>query len=205
MSFDLLQTLRLEDGRCRHLDAHLQRMAVAAAHFGRPWPGDEARRALDALAQACPLGVWRVRLLLDAQSRVSAQVHAFADVAAPVRVRLAAAPLRVDDMDFVRFKTTRRAHYDAFAPADAAVFDTLLWNERRELTEFTRGSVAVRIGGRWLTPPLHCGLLDGVGRRVALDGGEVEEAVIPLADLERAEGLAFVNSLRGWLTATLVR
>ncbi|MBI4757401.1 MAG: aminotransferase class IV, partial [Betaproteobacteria bacterium] len=123
--------------------------------------------------------------------------------AARRRVVLAAAPID-GDSDFVRFKTTRRGHYEALACKDDDVFDTLLWNERGELTEFTRGNVAVRLDGRWLTPPLSCGLLDGVGRARALRAGRLAEAVIRCEDLRRAQGLAFINSLRGWLEVELV-
>jgi para-aminobenzoate synthetase/4-amino-4-deoxychorismate lyase len=104
----------------------------------------------------------------------------------------------------VRFKTTRRAHYDAFAPQVPGVFDTLLWNPQGELTECTRGNVAVQLDGRWVTPPLHCGLLDGIGRALALSEERMEEAVVRVEDLSRATGLAFVNSLRGWLPAVLI-
>jgi para-aminobenzoate synthetase/4-amino-4-deoxychorismate lyase len=120
-----------------------------------------------------------------------------------VRVQLARSALPGADGEFVRFKTTHRAGYDAFAPADPDVFDTLLWNERGELTEFTRGNVALRIEGRWLTPALRCGLLPGVARARLLHEGTLQEAVLGREDLERAEGLAFFNSLRGWLAATL--
>ena len=82
------------------------------------------------------------------------------------------------------------------------MFDTLLWNTRGELTEFTRGNVALKLGGRWLTPPLASGLLDGVGRAAALRDGLLQEAVLRVDDLRQAEGLAFVNSLRGWIEVT---
>jgi para-aminobenzoate synthetase/4-amino-4-deoxychorismate lyase len=104
----------------------------------------------------------------------------------------------------VRFKTTRRVHYDAFAPRVPGVFDTLLWNWQGELTECTRGNVAVQLDGRWVTPPLPCGLLDGIGRARCLREGRLVEAVVRVDDLPRATGLAFVNSLRGWLEAVLV-
>jgi para-aminobenzoate synthetase/4-amino-4-deoxychorismate lyase len=73
------------------------------------------------------------------------------------------------------------------------------------LTEFTRGNVAVLMDGQWLTPPLHCGLLDGVGRAQYLVEGRLREAVVTLNDLPRAQGLAFINSLRGWIDARLVQ
>ncbi|MDD4945043.1 MAG: aminotransferase class IV, partial [Rhodoferax sp.] len=105
---------------------------------------------------------------------------------------------------FTRFKTTRRSHYDAFTPTDPAVFDTLLYNAAGELTECTRGNIALLLDGRWVTPPLHCGLLNGIGREVFLKEGRLTEAVVRVADLPRVQALAFVNSLRGWLDARLM-
>ena len=103
----------------------------------------------------------------------------------------------------MRYKTTRRAHYAAFAPTTPGVFDTVLWNEAGEITEGTFGNIAALIDGRWVTPPLSCGLLPGVGRAVALQDGHVVETVLRVADIPRVQGWAFINSLRGWLAATL--
>ena len=85
------------------------------------------------------------------------------------------------------------------------MFDTLLFNEAGELTEFTRGNVAVLLDGRWITPHVECGLLAGVGRAVALRESRMVEARIHRSDLARAQGLAFINSLRGWLSAELIQ
>ena len=202
-AFELLETLRLEEGVFVDVDAHLARMAEAALHFAFASPLASARGALDGLSAAHASGRWRVRLLADRAGVARAQAFALADTQAPVRVRLADRPLAGSDGEFVRFKTTHRAHYDAFAPADAAVFDTLLWNERGELTEFTRGNVALRIAGRWLTPAAKCGLLPGIARARLLREGVIEEAVLVRGDLARADGVAFFNSLRGWIEASL--
>jgi len=160
--------------------------------------------AFDALAREHPVGDWRVRLLCDRFGAVRVEAFALEGPASPVRVQLAATPLMDSDSEFVRHKTTRRAHYEAFAPRSSAVFDTLLWNERGELTEFTRGNVALYIDGEWLTPTLRCGLLPGIARARLLDEGRIREAVLMRSDLGRATGLAFFNSLRGWLDASLV-
>jgi len=203
-AFELLETLRLEDGVFVDVDAHLERMAAAAAHFAFTAPLASAREALDALRRAHPGGRWRVRLLAARTGVAHAQAFALAPTPTPVHVRLADRPLAGSNGEFVRFKTTQRAHYDAFAPRDENIFDTLLWNERGELTEFTRGNVALRIGGRWLTPALECGLLPGIARARLLREKAIEEAVLSRADLPRADGLAFFNSLRGWLPAVLM-
>jgi para-aminobenzoate synthetase / 4-amino-4-deoxychorismate lyase len=201
--FALLETMRLEGGEFRARDAHLARLRRAAAHFGFAFDAAAVQAALDGLAGAHRQGVWRVRLLLDVAGTPSLEAFAHADHAGgPLRVQLAGAPIASGE--FVRFKTTRRAHYGAFAPREPGVFDTLLWNESGELTEFTRGNVCVqRADGRWVTPPLSSGLLDGIGRAAALREGRVSEAVVRVDELPRVKALAFVNSLRGWLEVTL--
>lgn len=136
--------------------------------------------------------------------RLPAEAFELAEMSLPARVRLAEQPFEAAGSEFVRFKTTRRGHYDAFAPDDPDVFDTLLWNEAGELTEFTRGNVAVRINGQWVTPPTSCGLLSGVGRAVALREGKVVERVVQRSELAHAQGLAFINDLRGWLPVELI-
>lgn len=202
--FELLETLALEDGVLRNASDHLARLARAAAHFAYSWDVAQVEASLQRLAEAHRQGLWRVRLLLNARGQ--AQVEALAMEASPALVQLALAPMAFEEAgsEFVRFKTTRRAHYDAFAPRVPGVFDTLLWNRQGELTECTRGNVAVQLDGRWVTPPLRCGLLDGIGRARFLREGRLVEAVVRVEDLPRATGLAFVNSLRGWIDAVLV-
>lgn len=201
--FELLETLALAEGELRDAPAHLARMKNAAAHFGYPWNEALVAACLRRLSDAHPAGPWRVRLLLDAQGQPRAE--AFAMDAAPARVQLQLAARAFDEAEseFSRFKTTHRAHYEAFTPTAPGVFDTLLWNHRGEITECTRGNIALLLDGRWVTPPLHCGLLNGIGRANRLRERQLAEAVVRVDDLPRVQALAFVNSLRGWLDADL--
>ncbi len=200
-AFSLLETLALQGGEFRHLDAHLARMQAGAVHFGTPWDESRVRNCLQVVALEHASGLWRVRLLLDARGTPQAQAFALPPSPARVRLQLADRPLLEAHGEFVRFKTTRRAHYDAFTPLDTSVFDTILWNPQGEITECTRGNIALELDGRWVTPPLECGLLGGVGRAQALESGRLQEAVVRREDLARAKQMAFVNSLRGWLAA----
>ncbi len=202
--FELLETLALEDGQLRHRALHLERLARTAAHFGYAFDAPALDACLDALARAHGSGLWRVRLLLDGQGRPRAEAFVLEPTRQPVLLALAHQPFAGAHGEFVRHKTTRRAHYAAFAPQPGSgVFDTLLYNEAGEITETTFGNVAALLDGRWVTPPAACGLLPGVGRAALLRAGRLQEARITLADLPRVRGWAFVNSLRGWLDARL--
>jgi para-aminobenzoate synthetase/4-amino-4-deoxychorismate lyase len=202
--FELLETMRLERGNYPLRAGHLARLQEAARHFGYPY--DEARvaQALATVARAHAECAWRVRLLLDAAGVPSAQATAHDDAPPGTRPRVQLAESPIDaPLEFIRYKTTRRAHYQAFAPADTHTFDTLLWNSAGDLTEFTRGNVALKLEGVWYTPPTTCGLLDGVLRRELVRSGQLQERGLARADLQRAQGLAFINALRGWIDVEL--
>jgi para-aminobenzoate synthetase / 4-amino-4-deoxychorismate lyase len=136
---------------------------------------------------------------------VQATAYAMVATTMPVRLVLAEHPFAAAHSPFVRYKTTRRAHYEAAERSAPGLFDTVLWNDDRELTECTRGNIALRFDEGWVTPALDCGLLPGIGRQVALDEGRVREAVVPLSALALVREWAFLNSLRGWLPAVLQR
>ncbi|MFG6413640.1 bifunctional chorismate-binding protein/class IV aminotransferase [Roseateles sp. DC23W] len=197
---EALETLRLEGGVALRGDAHLARMQRTARHFGLRFSMAEARAYLHAIR---PEGRWRLRLTCDADGRFSHTLHAFTPTAVPVRLALADQPMptRGPRAEFLAHKTTRRELYALDKPADA--FDLILWNEARELTECSFGNLALLLDGQWLTPPLDSGLLPGVLRAELLVQGRIREARLTRDDLARAEALAFFNSLRGWLPATL--
>jgi para-aminobenzoate synthetase/4-amino-4-deoxychorismate lyase len=184
-------------------DAHLARMQRTARHFGLRFSLVQAQAHLKALAEIHAQGSWRLRLTCDAEGRLNHTLTAFTPAAEPVRLALADRPIptRGAGAEFLAHKTTRRELYAFDKPPGA--FDLILWNEAGELTECSFGNLALQLDGKWLTPPLVVGLLPGVLRAELLAQGRIREARLTRGDLARASGLAFFNSLRGWLTAEL--
>ena len=204
MPFQILETLGLQRGKFQHADLHVRRLSEAAAHFGFVCNAHAVRQELQIAALQHRDGAWRVRLLLSADGSSRTEAFALHPTAEPVCLQLATRPFEAAHSEFVRYKTTRRAHYAAFAPTTPGVFDTVLWNEAGQITESTFGNIAAFIDDRWITPPLSCGLLPGIGRAVALRDGWVTEAVLRVDDVAKVQNWAFINSLRGWLPATLL-
>jgi para-aminobenzoate synthetase/4-amino-4-deoxychorismate lyase len=197
-----LETLLLDHGVAVRGEAHLARMQRTARHFGLRFSLAEAKARLLELGRLHAQGRWRLRLSCDAQGRLEHSLVPFTPTTGPVRLALADRPIATlgPGAEFLVHKTTRREAYAGFdKPSDA--FDVILWNEAGELTECSFGNLAVQLDGHWLTPPVACGLLPGVLRAELLAQGRLREARLPKAELARAEGLAFFNSLRGWLDA----
>lgn len=200
---EALETLRLEEGVALRGEAHLARMQRTARHFGLRFSLAEARAHLKAVAVQQPTGSWRLRLTCDLDGCLAHTLTAFTLTAEPVRLALAdrAMPTLGPRAEYMAHKTTRRELYALDKPAEA--FDLILWNEAGELTECSFGNIALQIAGQWLTPPLTAGVLPGVLRAELLAQGRIKEARLTREDLGRAEGIAFFNSLRGWLAAQL--
>ncbi|MFN7835888.1 MAG: chorismate-binding protein [Burkholderiaceae bacterium] len=200
--FQLLETVRLEQGACKRLSAHLQRLRTAAAHFGFPFDLPSIGACVHALADTHPEGLWRVRLLLDRHGVCTTTIHPHQDTTGPQRCRLAPTPIRAP-AEYLRFKTTWRRHYDDFQPADSPWFDTLLYTEDQELSEFTRGNLVLEIDGVKWTPVAMGQLLPGVLRAEALAAETIREAVLPVQALQQAARVWLINSLRGWVEIKL--
>jgi len=201
--FDLLETMRWNDGVFPLLEEHLARIAASAVHLGFVYARGAAITALtDAVAHV--RGVQRVRLLLSRDGTCRATAEAFDPGPRRVwRVALATARVRRDDV-FLHHKTTHRAIYEAARAARPDVDDVILVNEDGELTESTVANLGVQIRGRCYTPPRSSGLLPGTLRGQWLREGRIMEATLYPQDLERAERIFLFNALRGEIEARVV-
>jgi para-aminobenzoate synthetase/4-amino-4-deoxychorismate lyase len=200
--FRLLETMRSDHGEVQHLDAHLQRVAASADHFDFDLDVAHARELLTRLA-ADTAEPQRVRLLVARDGTLDTTIDPIGDAPTTVTVRLAAEPVDSHGV-FMVHKTTLRATYDAFNAANPDVDDVLLHNHEGEVVESCRANVLYRIGDRWFTPPLRSGGLAGIGRRMLLDGGEVTERVLLVAELGTVDQLQLVSALRGRRDATVL-
>jgi para-aminobenzoate synthetase/4-amino-4-deoxychorismate lyase len=195
----LIETLKwVPDAGFLRGERHLARMAASAAVFGFAFDAARAQAALDAAV----VGVreaQRVRLTLDEAGAFACTTAALG--AAQTIWRYAIAETRVSSGDLLlRHKTTWRDVFEKEA-ARAGADEVLFLNERDELTEGSRSSLFVKLDGVVCTPPLSCGLLDGVLRRAMIEDGVCVERVLTLDDLARAEDMWFGNSLRGLVRA----
>lgn len=198
--FELIETMLLRDHAVPRLSMHLDRLERSALYFGWPFERAQVSAAIgDAAAQAAA-GDWRLRLLYNELGTASSMLTPVETVPQPI-VRLARRPICSTNR-FLYHKTTHRTFYDDLLDPDA--FDTLLYNERGELTEFTRGNLVIELEGRRLTPAIRCGLLPGVFRQTLLDGREIEEAVIVRDALVRCTRIWLINAVRGWVEVDLI-
>ena len=208
--FGVFETLRAEGAQCALLPLHLGRLQQAADALNLRLPPDAAQqigRYLQALPDAAP---YRVKALLDSDG-----LHLSHAACAPLHGAQYAliAPQALPLHDYLRrFKTTRRAAYDAgWQQAEQqGAFDSLFFNTEGCLLEGGRSNVFVRFGSEWHTPPLDLDILNGVMRRAVLADSQhylntahIFERRITQAQLRQADEIVLCNALRGLIRVEL--
>ena len=199
----LLETLAFDPAAgLRNRDQHLARMADSAEWLGFRFERAEVLAALrEALAGRTDPA--RVRVLLSRAGSVAVELQPLPVVDdRPVRLAIDDEPVD-SGSPWLQHKTTRRDVYTTAALRHPEADDVVLLNERCEVTETTIGNLAVRLDGRWWTPPTTSGCLPGVERGRLLELGVLQERVLNAAELLAAEDLAVLSSLRGWRSARL--
>ncbi len=208
--FDLVETLRWEPGSgFMLLDSHLGRLARSALFFGFAADLELLREALD--KEVAGHGEARaVRLVLRRDGTVETSsallTESFnTDVADAPAVKIALCEDPVESTDvFLFHKTTHRSAYERRAAFRSDVDEVVLTNEHGEVTEAVDANIAVRFGDRWWTPPVDAGCLGGTYRQRLIGDGVLRERPIAAHELFAADGVALIDSVRGWRRAVLV-
>jgi len=208
--FGLFESI-LWNGSYLWLDEHLQRLATSAATLGFPCDTAAATHLLHQLEREMRQHAARckVRLSLSREGSCSASYEPITVQGSTPKLRLciAAEPTHSSN-PLLRHKTTKRELYDHyFTLARQQGFDEILFhNERGEITEGAISTIFIRKGWQLCTPPLHCGLLNGIFRHYILATRlTATEKIITINDIATADAIFIANSVRGLRPATMCK
>ena len=203
--FRILETLLYETSTGWFLvDEHIRRAARTAAYFGFRFDAAAMRYALDACVAAHAGGgrLMKVRWLLAEDGRMETGAVAIDGGVEVWKTGVALNACRHDDV-FVHHKTTCRQVYEEALARCPGCRDVILVNDQGDVTESCYANVVLDLGGALVTPPLACGLLDGVFRRYLLERGMLLERRVTPAMLRRADRVWLINSVRKWIPVDL--
>jgi para-aminobenzoate synthetase/4-amino-4-deoxychorismate lyase len=174
--FQLIETMRVENNKILFEAEHMERLRKSAKHYGFESPLNPP------LQRGTKNGI--IRILLSKNGDISVEHKELTPVSSTLKI----STLRTDREEFLFHKTTYRPYY-----SDNAVF----FNKQGELTETSIANIVLEIDGKWYTPPVECGLLNGIYRQKLLREGKCEEKILYLEDLKQAQRVFCVNSVRG--------
>ena len=202
-AFALIETFLWTPGKGYFvLPEHLSRLQASAEYFDFACSAEDVKDYLSDLASEFPATPQRVRLLLHQDGRTEATTSiADPKPSLPLKIILAAAPVDSKDI-FLYHKTTQRQTYESSLAEAGGADEVVLWNQRGEVTECCTANLVIQKTGKFLTPPVTCGLLPGTYRDFLLQRGILTEQVLTVDDLRNCSNIYLINAVRKWRRAT---
>lgn len=191
--FQIIETVKIENGTILFEKEHFERMQKTAEHFGFKFKTPEIAKTDDGM----------LRILLNRDGEIKTELKRIT----PAKTsKIAISPIIQNSKnEFLYYKTTYRPwYYDSFQRIkNGEIYDEIFFNEKGELTEGARSNIVLQLNGNLYTPPVQCGLLNGVFRQELLKNNKCTEKILYKKDLEKAEKIFCVNSVRGMVEIRL--
>lgn len=188
----LLESLLLVDGKYFLLSLHLKRLKDSASYFNFSFSYQQIANRLQQLAAQYPDGHYKVRLLLNNNGQIDCEANTIYLDAAPLQASWSDTIMNSQNI-LLYHKTTSRDFFPKVKPE----YEFLMTNEKDEVTEFVNGNLVILSNGKWLTPPVSSGLLAGTLRQWLLNKKYISEQTLYKKDIQQAEQILFINSVRG--------
>ena len=198
--FELLETI-LWSNEYFFLEKHLERLEKSANYFDYPFNGDSINSALKRELIKFERGKkYRVRLMLNRYGHVHIECSLLGEGTHNSNLVMIS-NIRTNSNDlFLYHKTTKRDFYDSTyrEALNRGFIEVIFMNEKDQITEGAISNIFMKKGENYYTPPVECGLLNGIYRQHLFETlPHVEEKILYLDDLRKADSLFICNSVRG--------
>lgn len=187
--FQIIETILVQNGKMKYKALHLSRIKKSAKELNFKFNPE--------IMKIKPEKDGKLRILLNKDGTIEVQLLPFNEDKTN-KIIVSKAPMSSKEL-LLKYKTTYHPWYEEAREKikKGEIFDEIFFNEKGELTEGARSNIILQINGKWLTPSLECGLLNGVLRQKLLKQDKIKEKKLYLDDLKRAEKVFCINSVRG--------
>lgn len=192
--FQIIETVKIENNSILFEKEHFRRMQKTAEHFGFKFKTPEIAKTDDGM----------LRILLNRDGEIKTELK---KITPAKTFKIAISPIIQNSKnEFLYYKTTYRPwYYDSFQRIkNGEIYDEIFFNEKGELTEGARSNIVLQLNENLYTPPVQCGLLNGVFRQELLKNNKCTEKILYKKDLEKAEKIFCVNSVRGMVEVLFI-
>lgn len=189
-NFQIVETIKVKNGKLTFAKEHFERMKNSAKYFNFKLPSIQPFKNTDKTKED-----YILRILLSKDGTISTEKKDLEQINNTKLITIS--PITVNSQnEFLYHKTTYRPYfYDSYQKISRGkIYDEIFFNEKGELTEGSRNNIILQIGGKLYTPPVNSGLLNGIYKQQMQN---ITEKILYKQDLEEAEKIFCVNSVRG--------
>ncbi|WP_322113697.1 bifunctional anthranilate synthase component I family protein/class IV aminotransferase [Leptospira limi] len=205
-NFQILETLKLSNGKIFLKEHHGNRIESTAKRFGFSFSKTKLEDTFHKIETEVT-GKVRIRLLLDEEGNFHWESTSLPkrSIRASISLGFAKEPINSDDV-FLYHKTTNRSVYNQLTEdcKGLGIDDCILFDKDGRVLETTIRNLFYKEKGKWYTPSLDTGGLPGVFRERLLQKNWVKVKPTSKDDLLNAEAILVGNSVRGFERVTLI-
>ena len=189
----IFETIKTVDGNPIALGRHMRRALESALELGITLPSEDLiRTEIQRVLQENPHEVGRLRLSFG-QGLFHLAHDYYTEQTEPARLNfysqtVIGAVHKLFPYDY-RFALIEAANEEGY-------HDSILFNEKNEITETAVANLAFLISGEWVTPPISSGILPGVVRAIAIENCGVKVRPIHVSEIPEVESGFMLSSLR---------
>ena len=189
----IFETIKTVNGAPIALGRHMRRALESALVLGISLPSEELIRVeLLRVLEENPHEVGRLRLCFG-HNLFHLSHEGYTELNEPARVNFYSQTVigevhKLFPYDY-RFALIQAAN-------DEGYHDSILFNEKNEITETAVANLAFLISGEWVTPPISSGILPGVVRAIAIENCGVKVRPIHVSEIPEVESGLMLSSLR---------
>lgn len=189
----IFETIKTVDGGVIALERHMRRAVNSAKILGISLPTEELIRSeILRVISSEPHQIGRLRICF-AQDLFHLSHETYREADEPARLNFFSQTVVGDIHKHfpydLRFSLIAGANDEGF-------HDSILFNDRNEITETAVSNLAFLISGEWVTPPITSGLLPGVIRAIAIEECGVKVRTIHVSEIPEIESGFMLSSLR---------
>ena len=195
MSEGIFETIRVEDGQIFALHRHHCRAKDAAATLGFEIPDeDQVKAATELVISKENYSLARLRLKFNRNGELGIDYEPYEDPKKPAELMI----FDQRNPDFqIRFKEYPYKNYEILEIAKAQGFDdAILIAPDDQVAETSMATLALKIEGQWITPPLSAGILNGVVRALCIESDLLQVRKVMSNELIKVESALLLSSLR---------
>jgi len=205
--FSLIETLLWESNKGYPLlKFHLERLSESSKYFDYKYSKKSVAAFLGKISKSFGNDSYRVRLLLDKNGGINTS-YVIVKRSDDLRLGIFSDKKTNSRNRFLFHKTTNRNMYDKEHKEyrKQGFFDVIFQNEKNEVTEGAISNIIIKKGNMYYTPPVECGLLNGVYRRYLISEKtlNIKERVLSVEDIKTAEKIILTNAIQGMVPVKL--
>ncbi|NSM83323.1 chorismate-binding protein, partial [Enterococcus faecalis] len=196
----LVECLKLENGKLIRMKYHLKRLESSADKLGIKLDIHSIKKQWEKAIHKYSVGEYKFKYVVDKESKYKIYIDNIKEWPEVLSARLSTKPIVVTEI--LSYKTNLRDHYEVHRIGGFE--ETLLYNNKNELTEFINGNLVLEMNKNLYTPYLDSGILPGVMRELLIKENKITEKRLLVKDLANADKVYLINSVREFVEVNIL-